>query len=357
MKKEIGSIFPLSNGNLCEAEAEEMHLPNDKVYYSLCREALFDIAVSLSSSNRIVLIPAYTCQTVITPFEEAGWDCVFFPIKRNLRIDIPAFLEAVTRYNPSVIVIHPYFGMELNAEEESALKVASQDATVVLDLTQCLFSGKRYPFVAFTVGSYRKWFPIPDGGFLESNHGLFPISQPKAENTEFTEREVAAMYLRGQYFGNADQRTKTISIRLSKAADHLAESNITPHRISSVAYNLLQKERFDNVLHDRIRNFTFLFQHIQDCNKVKKVCQNLADVTTAPLYFAIYVNGRSQLQRLLAENAIYSPVIWTVRDERVLINEEVKYIFSHVLAIPCDQRYNEDDMQRVVEITNNYCNE
>lgn len=357
MKKEIGSIFPLSNQALCEAEATEMHLSDDKVYYSLCREALSDIAVSLSSSNRKVLIPAYTCQTVITPFEEAGWECFFFPIKRNLRIDITGFLEAVSRHNPSVIVIHPYFGMELNAEEESALQFASQDATVVLDLTQCLFSTKRYPFVAFTVGSYRKWFPIPDGGFLENNHGLFPISQPKTENTEFTEREIAAMYLRGQYFGNAEQRTKTISIRLSKAADHLAESNITPHRISSVAYNLLQKEGFDIVQQSRIHNFAFLYQHIQDCDKVKKVCQNLADVTTAPLYFAIYVDDRSRLQRLLAQNAIYAPVIWSVRDEKLLIDEEVRYIFGHVLAIPCDQRYNEDDMRRVVEIINNFCNE
>lgn len=357
MKKEIGSIFPLSNQAICEAEAEEMHLPDDKVYYSLCREALSDIAVSLSSSNRKVLIPAYTCQTVITPFKEAGWECIFFPVKKDLRIDIPGFLETVSLHNPSAIVIHPYFGMELNAEEESALQIASQDATIVLDLTQCLFSSKRYPFVAFTVGSYRKWLPIPDGGFLESNYGPFPISQPKDENTEFTEREIAAMYLRGQYFSNTEQRTKTISIHLSKAADHLAESNIIPHRISSVAYNLLKKEVFDIVQQSRIRNFTFLYQHIQDCDKVKKVCQNLADLTTAPLYFTIYVSDRASLQRLLARNAIYAPVIWSVRDEKLLINEEVRYIFSHVLAIPCDQRYNEDDMQRVVEIINVFCNE
>lgn len=356
MNKEIGSIFPLSNETISKAEAQELHLTSDKVYYSLCREALFDIATSFHPSNKIVLIPAYTCQTVITPFEEAGWECIFFPVKKNLRIDIPVFLETVSQHNPSVIVIHPYFGMDLNAEEESALQIVSQDATIVLDLTQCLFSSKRYPFVAFTVGSFRKWFPIPDGGFLENNCGVFPISQPKTENTEFTEREIAAMYLRGQYFGNAEQRTKTISIRLSKAADHLAENNITPHRISSIAYNLLQNEEFDIVQRSRIRNFAFLHQHIQNCDKVKKVCQNLTDVTTSPLYFTIYVNDRSYLQILLAQNAIYAPVIWSVRNEKVLINDEVRYIYSHVLAIPCDQRYNEDDMQRIVDIINNYCN-
>ena len=47
-------------------------------------------------------------------------------------------------------------------------------------------------------------------------------------------------------------------------------------------------------------------------------------------------------------------MIWPVEKDRVLINDEVKFIYEHVLAIPCDQRYDEDDMQRVVEIINKY---
>ena len=85
-----------------------------------------------------------------------------------------------------------------------------------------------------------------------------------------------------------------------------------------------------------------------------KVCKNIEEVTTAPLYFTIYVQDRPALQRVLAQEAIYAPVIWPVEDERVLIDNDVKYIYDHLLAIPCDQRYDTEDMQRIVTIINNY---
>ncbi len=355
MKKEIGSIFPLNNEVISDVASLSATYPNDRIYYSLCREALFDIAQSLADSNKIVMIPAYTCQTVITPFQEAGWKCIFYSIYKNLRIDVQNLTYLVSQYHPVAMVVHPYFGMELNAQEECSLQqISEKGVKIILDLTQCLFSVRRYPFITHTVGSYRKWFPIPDGGFLERNANTSSISKPESEHTEFTDREIAAMYLRGQYFGNGERRTKEISIRLSKAADHIAESNIAPHRMSSVAYNLLQREDMDMNQKSRYDNNTYLFQNICENNKVTKVCQDLTEVTTAPLYFTIYVQDRKKLQQQLAQDSIYAPVIWPVEDERVLINDDVRYIYDHLLAIPCDQRYNTDDMQRAVAIINNY---
>ena len=355
MKKEIGSIFPLDSKTISQAESLIAKYQGERFYYSLCREALFDIAVSIQESNKIVLIPAYTCQTVITPFEETGWNCIYYSIKKDLRIDIQSLTTQIENFSPSVLVVHPYFGMELNSQEETALQqISEKGVEIVLDLTQCIFSKKRYPFVTYTIGSYRKWFPIPDGGFMEHNIHTALISQPEKEYNDFTEREIAAMYLRDQYFGNGEQRTKDISIQLSKAADHIAENNIKPHRMSHVAYHLLQKEDKDNNQKRRYENYRFLFHNICESSKIRKVCLDFNEVTTAPLYFTLFVENRSVLQRLLAQDAIYAPVIWPVEDERVLINEEVKYIYDHILAIPIDQRYNENDMQRVSEIINRY---
>lgn len=355
MKKEIGSIFSLSDEVIRQAESEKLHCNENKILYSLCREALSDIAYALDKSEKKVLIPAYTCQTVITPFEEAGWQCKYFSIKRNLRIDLRSLENAIVKHNPSLLVVHPYFGMDFNNEELDILNgIKKKGIGIVLDLTQCLFSSKQYPFATFIVASYRKWMPIPDGGYLINNTDSVHITQPEEENEEFTEREIAAMYLRGQYFGNEEQRTKAISIRLSKAADHIADSNITPHKMSQVAYNLFVKEDVEKNQKSRFSNYNYLFNNIKESLKVTKVCQSMADVTTAPLYFTIYVQDRPALQRLLAQDSIYAPVIWPVEDERVLINEEVNYIYDHVLAIPCDQRYDENDMHRIVEVINNY---
>lgn len=355
MKKEIGSIFPLSDEDISAAEKTHNCFTKDRFYYSLCREALFDIAMSLSNCNREVLIPAYTCQTVITPFEEAGWKCEYYAINKDLRINTTHLTETIRSSKASLLIVHPYFGMELSEAEIKVLQhVSDKGIKIILDLTQCIFSIKRYSFVTYTIGSYRKWFPIPDGGFLERNANTSSISQPESENIEFAEREIAAMYLRWLFFCNGEQRTKAISIRLSKIADQIAENNIVSHKMSQVAYNLLVKEDVEINQECRFNNYSFLFNNFKESEKIKKVCQSMSNVTTAPLYFTIYVQDRPTLQRLLAQNSIYAPLIWPVEDERVLIDSEVKYIYDHILAIPCDQRYDEDDMRRVVEIINNY---
>lgn len=355
MKKEIGSIFPISDAVLSKAETDKVPYKGDRLYYSLCREALYDIAKAMGEVGNTVLIPAYTCQTVITPFEEAGWHCEYYSISRTLRIDVQSLTKLVEKHHPTLVVVHPYFGMDQDENEKSLLtKIKQQSVDIVVDLTQCLFSTEDYSFASFIVASYRKWMPIPDGGFLNNLSQKVVISQPESENIEFTEREIAAMYLRGQYFYNGQQRTKAISIRLSKAADFIAESNIAPHKMSPVAYNLMQNENLEFNQQRRFDNYAYLYNNILESDKITKVCKDIDAVTTAPLYFTIYVKERPVLQRRFAQDSIYAPVIWPVEDERVLIDEDVKYIYDHLLAIPCDQRYDQNDMQRVVEIINNY---
>ena len=355
MKKEIGSIFPLSDEAISKAESGHVSYSGNRLFYSLCREALFDIAKAIDVTERIVFIPAYTCQSVITPFEEAGWRCEYYPITSFLRIDVRNLTEMVKKWRPSLIIVHPYFGMDLDEIEISLLiNLRSMGVIIVLDLTQCLFSTKLYSFPSFIVGSYRKWMPLPDGGYLQILSDDTHIIQPEKENDRFVENEIAAMYLRGQYFIYGEQRMKAISIRLSKMADAAVKSGIVPHRMSQIAYNLLYDHNIECNKRIRYSNYEYLFSAIQERRKIKKVCNSLKIVTTAPLYFPIYVKDRHELQSKLAQDAIYAPVIWPVEDDRVLINDEVKYIYDHLLAIPCDQRYDIMDMKRVVEIVNNY---
>lgn len=352
MKKEIGSIFPLYPESF-EQKGTSFN-PKDLILYSLCREAFTDIANSLCETNRTVLIPAYTCQTVITPFEEAGWTCIFFNVLKSLRIDVNHLNNLAERHHPALLVVHPYFGMDLDENEIKVLQsIKSFGVKVVVDLTQCIFSDQKLPFADYIVGSYRKWFAIPDGGFMITQNN-YNINQPIEENEPFVERQTDAMHLRGQYFLNGDQRTKQISIRLSKAADHIAEKEIVPHQMSALSCQLLEKEDKLNNQQRRINNFKYLFDNIKKNNKYAFVCTNIDQITTAPLYFTIYVENRRDLQLQLAEESIYAPIIWPVEDDKVLISEEIRYIYDHLLAIPIDQRYDERDMQRVVDVFNNY---
>lgn len=351
--KEIGGIFPIEGNQINQTDRDKSIVNKDRLYYSLCREALHDIAVFNNKGNKKVLIPAYTCQTVITPFEEAGWEIGFYAIHTNLRINIHELIDACNRFEPSIIVAHPYFGMDLNEEEDSALSfLRSKGVKIVVDLTQCLFSAKGYQYCDYIVASYRKWFPIPDGAFLKTSEDV--IQQPEIENSEFNKYISWAMYLRGQYFKNGEKMMKDISIALSKKADHLAENNISSHCMSSVSLNILNKEDKEANQLQRNANYSCLYHAVKDSDEVRKVCQDINDVTCAPLYFAIFVNHRTLLQRILAENSIYAPVLWPVEDKRVLEINDASFIYDHILAIPCDQRYNLQDMNKVAELINSF---
>lgn len=354
--KEIGSIFPLTAEQIDKNEGKIASFPHDKIFYSLCREALGEIAHNCKSKEKTVLIPAYTCQTVIDPFQFQGWDIEFYSIHRDLRIDIDDLRKKVEFCSPSIIVVHPYFGMDLNEQEDSVLSSIHNSGTkIIVDITQCLFSRHEYSYADFIVGSYRKWFPIPDGGFLSTNNEGF--EQPKETNMKFSRLQSDAMYLRGKYFHDREQLLKDLSIRMNKEADSIANSTMEPHRMSDLAYNLLQQEDIEFNQYKRISNFKYLYDNIPDGICIKKVCPNIDVVSTAPLYFTIYAHNRKVLQSILARNSVYAPVIWPVSESKVLINEDIIYIYENLLAIPCDQRYDLEDMLRVVLLINKFNNE
>ncbi len=140
---------------------------------------------------------------------------------------------------------------------------------------------------------------------------------------------------------------------MNKKADCMVENNIVPHKISALSLELLNKEDLKYNQERRFANYKYLLDNIKENDYCKTLCNSMAEVTTAPLYFMLNVENRVELQRKLAEHHIYAPILWPVVYEEVLVNENVKFLYEHLLAIPVDQRYDEKDMQKVVELINN----
>lgn len=348
--KDIGSIFPLFDKDLltspCTADEEV-----NRIHYSLCREALFDIAQHLDSSNKVVLLPAYTCDTVITPFKEQGWTCVYYPVDLQLRIETQSALDLYNQYHASLIVVHPYYGKDLNKTEIDLLDyLHGKGCKVAVDLTQCVFSSQRLSCVDYYLGSYRKWFAIPDGGYLDCIGQTDGFDAPLEENAEFVSLQRDAMYLRGLYFQTDNEEVKSISRRLNKMAVEMTDYNIAPHKMAEISCVLLAKEDKIENQRSRYANYKFLLEQLITVQGCRVFCDEMNEVTSAPLYFMVYVDDRGDLQRDLAKHHIYAPVIWPVVYDDVLVNDVVKFIYDHILAIPIDQRYDEHDMGQIVEV-------
>ncbi|MBQ7490886.1 MAG: hypothetical protein IJT51_10270 [Bacteroidales bacterium] len=354
--KEIGSIFPLYDTDL-EISISEVHpvCHEGKILYSLCREALFELAQKAEVNNRIVLLPAYTCDTVITPFKESGWKCVYYPVDLQLRINVQSATDIYNKHHPSFIIAHPFYGKDLNETEIAFLKsLHEQGCKIVVDLTQCIFSSQKLPFVDYYVGSYRKWFAIPDGGYLQPKDNANDFTSVLDEYDDFISLQQDSMYLRGLYFETNNEEIKSISRRLNKMAVEMTDRNISPHRMSAFSYALMQKEDFLQNQKQRFENYKFLVEKLKSVSSCHVLCPNLTEISTAPLYFTIYTDYRTSLQRELAKHHIYAPVIWPVVYEEVLIDDTVKYIYDKLLAIPIDQRYDEKDMEKIADIIKNF---
>lgn len=346
---EIGSIYSLRK---LEVEAGPSFLPagNDALYFSLCREALLVVARHYGFLQKKVLLPAYTCQTVIDPFLQEGWEIGYYHIKDNLRIDVSDLRAKYLSFQPSLCVAHPYYGADLNQEElETLSELKSAGCVLIEDLTQCVFSTQRNPIFDCFTGSYRKWFPIPDGAFLL---GKDLVVDEMVENERFVRTMADAMYLRGNFHQTGDVNIKEISRRVGNEAIHLISGEIVPHKMSGFSFSLMSGINIKDVQQKRLANYQYLFEHLQDSMHCRPIDRQLEELTCAPLFFPIYVRDRAAFQKKLAQSEIYAPVLWPVYTDAVLINDDIKKIYDNILMLPIDQRYDSDDMQRMVEVIN-----
>lgn len=329
--KEIGSIFPLYEKR---HEGDSLNdVMEGRELVSFCREALYLIAHRESAAGKRVMLPEYTCDTVVAPFRELGYDYTFFPICKDLTIDITKAWEIFSACKPNIIVVHPYFGMDLTkAELEMLEEMHRNGCEVVLDLTQCLFSKMRLPFIKYYVGSIRKWFAIPDGAFLETND---TVDMPSAFNDDIVALQTKAMTLRARYFETGDTDTKMESIRLSHEVEELMTRPINPHLMASSSKDILCGEDAEKEQKIRMENYRCLYEGLKDAKDVELIA-DINRLTTAPLFFPFRVKDVPAMQKKLAQQGIYARLIWEEKDR--------------ILTITVDSRYDRKDMERVLKM-------
>lgn len=347
--KEIGSIYSVHT--LENKASTPINLAGDKsVYFSLCREALLVIAKRYGNTSKRVLIPAYTCQTVLDPFFQEGWDIEYYNISKQLRIDTDDLKSKYDAFNPTLCIAHPYYGADLNEKELEGFRGLKRKGCVLVeDLTQCVFSKQHSSIFDYFVGSYRKWFPIPDGAFmigrLDDNHEM-------QEYSAFVEPMSDAMYLRGVFHRTGDNNIKEISRRVGNIAISHISGEIVPHKISSFSTSLLNEIDVVETIQKRHENYRYLYEQLSNSDMCAPLDRSIDELTCAPLFFPIYVKDRASFQKKLAQHEIYAPVLWPVHTEKLLINESIKEIYNEILMLPIDQRYGIEDMKRMIEVIN-----
>ncbi len=266
-----------------------------------------------------VYLPYYLCDSVKlllererVPYEEYRIDPQFHPLSdRDVKPD-------------EVMYLVNYFGY-LSDEDIRCLK--ERYGNIVIDNAQAFFAA---PAAGVdTVYSCRKFFGVPDGGYLSTDAVLpesFPVdvSMDRMKHVlgRFEGRCASDYY---QDFCDNDESFKEIEIRL----------------MSRLTHNILGAVDYEAVKRQREENYRILSSALGSMNRLQ------LRTPCGPYAYPFYAENGMTLKKRLAEEKIYVATLWPNVLQSGLDTETD--LTENILPLPCDQRYAEEDMEIIIQ--------
>ena len=365
---EIGSFFEKEDliesffgGEAKESFYDWLIDKGDYHFFESGRSAISAVIsdIEKKTDNKVCLIPAYTCDTVVIPFSLKGWEVYFYQLNENLEPMEDELLELIREHNPSVIFTILYYGNDSIEKLRSFLKKWEEDEKhfCIEDLTQAIFyleelkSGKALK-MKYQTASLRKWLPVSDGGMstLYVEPEYTKKDEPKYSEPQNKAQELKKRYLLGE---NVSKEELLSYHRIAESAlDERYE--ILP--IDPVSYQALRLIDWKKIYHKRHENAVFLKGRLDAFSEIDLFID--FDEAAAPLYVPIIVENREAIQGFMSERGVFLPVLWPVPEEvGENLSPFLKRVYENMLAIPCDHRYSIEDMEHIVRLFEEFYSE
>lgn len=366
---EIGSIFEID-----PAKAEKtgnvaaLHLAQaDKYGKAHCcftasgREAIELALISLEREKpdikKCCLMPGYMCDSVFLPFRHRGWELFFYSVDRDLLSYGEELFRLALEHDPGLILIHPYYGTDTCRELRVHLRALRKSGIYVMeDVTQAYYLKEAGKDADFVVGSLRKWYAIPDGGFVATD---LPLAEDVLEEGEaYAQERLTPLtekwkYLHDEAFvlmaEEERQERKMTFLKKNRALEEALDHCCGIRQMSRLSRLILAETDEAAAAAKRAENYHYLYEKVIERKGIRPILPKQDG--KAPLYFPVYAREREELQRFLRERDIYAPVLWPLGEENrnALMGDE-DYIYRHMLALPIDQRYGLAEMERIGEV-------
>ncbi len=175
---------------------------------------------------------------------------------------------------------------------------------------------------------------------------------------EFTEKRIELLtekwnYLYGEGSAEEKKDIKNRFLKENREMEEWLDRHEGAGEMSPEALYMLDGIDEEACKEQRKRNYRYLYGKIHGKTWLWPILPEMEGA--APLYLAVYAREREELQRFLTAHDIYAPVLWPVgkENESGLTNDE-RYIYDHMLALPIDQRYGMEEMERAAIVLEEY---
>jgi hypothetical protein len=296
--------------------------PPGRYGYESARSCLYALIKTISP--RRVHIPYYICDVVPEAIERAGCAIKSYSIDQSFGIS-----GEIDFREGDLILIVNYYGL-CAASIERQLEMLPREA-VIVDNSQAYFQP---PFCCLAnIYSPRKFLPVPDGGFIETDAKL------KAEPAD-EEASLQRFHYLLQRVGSPPQASRANYLTAEASLDRP-----TLREMSGMTRRLARASDHDFIAMRRRENFHAFAGLLRD----NELYFDLGD--QVPLSYPLMTKDGSEVRKFLMDKNIFTPVYW--KNTESTDPFEIRLI-NDTIFLPVDHRYNAGDIAYICSILDEF---
>ena len=320
-------------------------------FYQSGRNAIEELLLFLKKKKGInkVIIPDFVCQTVKDAAVRASVETDEYIVNKDYEYSVKEIDSKIGK--DSCVYLCHFFGQPISEDVICAAKRWMDAGTIVIeDITLSLLSEnpKGVGFGNYILGSIRKWFPIPDGGFLSAYNSELPKEPEKNSVSKYTDYYMVVQTLKREYItgGCKDKALKDVYMSYYGLSIKELFSDYRIYPMSEWSYNYLQNVSVEEVLAKRIENYDCLYDRLKGIKGIQ--LKKPRKEGYLPFGMVLDVSDRDDLLNYLIQNDIYCNVHWRLGSSAK--NPDLEYLSGRSITVPCDQRYTKEDMEHIAKV-------
>ena len=278
--------------------------------------------ILLTKDYKVVYIPYFTCEVILEPFQKLNICFKFYSIDDNLE---PIFDFNSLGENEAFLYTN-YFGIKDNYVN----KLSGYGINLIIDNAQSFFS---WPVRGVdTFYSARKFIGVSDGAYLFTN---------KLINSELKE---------DRSFNRMKHLLKRIDTSAEEGYSEFLENDQslvgqTIKKMSKLTERILNSVDYDGIKKARLTNFRFLHENLENANQL---VFNLSE-NQVPMVYPYWTKDLT-LKKRLQEYRIYCATYWPNIKEWCNPKSLEYRLMDELVYLPIDQRYNQEDILKVLQL-------
>ena len=310
----IGGYFELElrNGETYHPTAIKLNTGRNALEYIL-RERKYDK----------IHLPYFTCDVILEPLKKLNISFKFYSINDQFE----PILEVENIPENEGFILNNYFGLK-----DDLIYKYRNFSTLIVDNSQAFFSKPLKNVDTFY--SPRKFFGIPDGGYLYIN-----VNSQMQMKRDISSDRFEHLLLRTEKGAEAGYRSFQINDENLEEQPILAMSLITEKLLKSIDYNF--------VINRRCNNFKLLNQGLRKHNQFTHILKS----DDVPMVYPFWSKNKS-IREALSSQLIFTAVYWP-NVKNWCEPQTLEYrLADEVVYLPVDQRYGADEMNKILKIIN-----